>query len=153
MPEENANQTAPHRSSEIRKLGKVTLQIWKSIRSLPDFTGQSVLSLARFLTGKARFRPADFRMVLQQCGVQALPIVSLIGFLIGLILAFVGNVQLTNFGANLFVTDLVGIAMVREMGVVMTAIIMSGRTGAAFAALIGSMKVNKEIDALRTTRP
>ncbi|MEO5714973.1 MAG: ABC transporter permease [Luteolibacter sp.] len=150
VPEENANQTTPHHSSEILKLGKITLKIWGSIRSLLDFTGQTVLSLARFFTGKARFRPADFWMVLQQCGVQALPIVSLISFLIGLILAFVGNVQLTNFGANLFVADLVGIAMVREMGVVMTAIIMSGRTGAAFAALIGSMKVNEEIDALRT---
>jgi phospholipid/cholesterol/gamma-HCH transport system permease protein len=82
--------------------------------------------------------------------VEALPIVSLISFLIGLILAFVGNVQLTHFGANIFVADLVGIAMVREMGVVMTAIIMSGRTGAAFAAHIGSMNANEEIDALRT---
>lgn len=150
VPEENANQTTPPHSSEIRKLGKVTLEIWDSIRSLLDFTGQTVVSLTRFFTGKARFRVADFWMVLQQCGVQALPIVSLISFLIGLILAFVGNVQLANFGANLFVADLVGIAMVREMGVVMTAIIMSGRTGAAFAALIGSMKANEEIDALRT---
>jgi phospholipid/cholesterol/gamma-HCH transport system permease protein len=150
LPEENGNQKIPHHSSEIRKLGKVTLEIGESIRSLLDFTGQTVLSLARFFMGKARFRPADFWMVLQQCGVQALPIVSLISFLIGVILAFVGNVQLTNFGANLFVADLVGIAMVREMGVVMTSIIMSGRTGAAFAALIGSMKANEEIDALRT---
>lgn len=150
VPEENANQSTPHPSSEIRKLGKVTLKIWGELRSLLDFTGQTVLSLVRFFTGKARFRPADFWLVLQQCGVQALPIVSLLSFLIGVILAFVGNVQLTNFGANLFVADLVGISMVREMGVVMTAIIMSGRTGAAFAALIGSMKVNEEIDALRT---
>lgn len=150
VPEEAAGQTTPHDSSVIRKLGGVTMEIGKSIRSLIDFTGQTVLSLARFFTGKARFRHADFWLILQQCGVQALPIVSLISFLIGLILAFVGNVQLTNFGANLFVADLVGIAMVREMGVVMTAIIMSGRTGAAFAALIGSMKVNEEIDALRT---
>lgn len=150
VPEENVNQSTPHPSSEIRKLGKVTLKIWGELRSLLDFTGQTVLSLVRFFTGKARFRPADFWLVLQQCGVQALPIVSLLSFLIGVILAFVGNVQLTNFGANLFVADLVGISMVREMGVVMTAIIMSGRTGAAFAALIGSMKVNEEIDALRT---
>ena len=150
VPEENANQASPRQSSEIHKLGKVTLKIGASIRSLLDFTGQTVLSVGRFITGKARFRSADFWLVLQQCGVQALPIVSLISFLIGLILAFVGSVQLANFGANLFVADLVGIAMVREMGVVMTAIIMSGRTGAAFAALIGSMKVNEEIDALRT---
>jgi phospholipid/cholesterol/gamma-HCH transport system permease protein len=150
VPEEIANQTGPQDSSVIRKLGEATMKIWESSRSLLDFTGQTILSLARFFTGKARFRTTDFWLILQQCGVQALPIVSLISFLIGLILAFVGNVQLTNFGANLFVADLVGIAMVREMGVVMTAIIMSGRTGAAFAALIGSMKVNEEIDALRT---
>ena len=150
VPEENARLTTPLHSSEIRELGKITVQLWETIRSLLDFTGQTVLSLARFCRGKARFRSADFWLILQQCGAQALPIVSLISFLIGMILAFVGNVQLTNFGANLFVADLVGIAMVREMGVVMTAIIMSGRTGAAFAALIGSMKVNEEIDALQT---
>lgn len=150
VPEESGNQTSPRPSSELRKLGKITLSIWIDLQALFDFVGQAVLSLGRFFLGKARFRTADFWLVLQQCGVQALPIVSLISFLIGLILAFVGNVQLTNFGANLFVADLVGIAMVREMGVVMTAIIMSGRTGAAYAALIGSMKANEEIDALRT---
>lgn len=149
-PEESGNATTPHSSSEIRKLGKITLRTLASLRSLVEFTGQTVLSLGRFLTGRARFRKADFWFTLQQCGVQALPIVSLISFLIGMILAFVGNVQLTNFGANLFVADLVGIAMVREMGVMMTAIIMSGRTGAAFAAFIGSMKANEEIDALLT---
>ncbi|MBC8126364.1 MAG: ABC transporter permease [Gloeobacteraceae cyanobacterium ES-bin-144] len=149
-PEENGNTKPNHASSEIRKLGKITLRTWASITALADFTGQAVLSLGRFFTGHAHFRRADFWLTLQQCGVQALPIVSLISFLIGLILAFVGNVQLTHFGANLFVADLVGIAMVREMGVMMTAIIMSGRTGAAFAALIGSMKANEEIDALLT---
>jgi phospholipid/cholesterol/gamma-HCH transport system permease protein len=150
VPEESQTQTTPRASSEIRKLGKISLSIWTSLKGLAEFTGQAMLSLGRFFTGKARFRTSDFWMTLQECGVQALPIVSLISFLIGLILAFVGNVQLTNFGASLFVADLVGIAMVREMGVVMTAIIMSGRTGAAFAAHLGSMKANEEIDALRT---
>lgn len=150
VPEENVNQSKKHQPSEIRKLGKLTLEVTGQIRSLFEFTGQIVMSISRLVAGNARFRNEDFWMSLQQCGVQALPIVSLISFLIGLILAFVGNVQLTHFGANLYVADLVGIAMVREMGVVMTGIIMSGRTGAAFAALIGSMKVNEEIDALRT---
>lgn len=150
VPEESDTRTTPRVSSEIRKLGKISLSIWTSLTGLAEFVGQSVLSLCRFFTGKARFRSSDFWLAIQECGVQALPIVSLISFLIGLILAFVGNVQLTNFGANLFVADLVGIAMVREMGVVMTAIIMSGRTGAAFAAHLGSMKANEEIDALRT---
>ncbi|MDP4846633.1 MAG: ABC transporter permease, partial [Akkermansiaceae bacterium] len=115
-----------------------------------DFTGETVLALGRFFRGKANFRARDFWLSIQECGVGALPIVALISFLIGMILAFVGNVQLANFGASLYVADLVGLAMVREMGVMMTAIIMSGRTGAAFAASIGSMKANQEIDALKT---
>ncbi len=150
VPEESEARSKPRESSDIRKLGKLSIAIWKNILTIAEFTGQAMFSLGRFLTGKARFRWRDFWVIVQECGAQALPIVSLISFLIGLILAFVGNVQLANFGASLYVADLVGIAMVREMGVVMTAIIMSGRTGAAFAAHIGSMKANEEIDALRT---
>jgi len=150
VPEEIEARQTPDNISEIKKLGKTSLNVWASILSVAEFTGQSMLALGRFVTGRARFRSRDFWMIVQECGAQALPIVSLISFLIGLILAFVGNVQLASFGASLYVADLVGIAMVREMGVVMTAIIMSGRTGAAFAAHIGSMKANEEIDALRT---
>jgi phospholipid/cholesterol/gamma-HCH transport system permease protein len=150
VPEEiEARQTSVDISG-IKKLGETSLNVWSSILSVAEFTGQSVLAFGRFITGRARFRSRDFWMIVQECGAQALPIVSLISFLIGLILAFVGNVQLANFGASLYVADLVGIAMVREMGVVMTAIIMSGRTGAAFAAHLGSMKANQEIDALKT---
>ena len=150
VPEEIEARQTPADFSEIKKLGITSLDVWASVLSVSEFTGQSVLALGRFVTGRARFRTRDFWMIIQECGAQALPIVSLISFLIGLILAFVGNVQLANFGASLYVADLVGIAMVREMGVVMTAIIMSGRTGAAFAAHIGSMKANQEIDALKT---
>ena len=150
VPEEIASGPAPRPPGPVARLGTITLEICGNGRVLMDFIGQAVLSLGRLVTGRARFRPADFWQTLQECGVQALPIVSLISVLIGVILAFVGNVQLSNFGANLYVADLVGIAMVREMGVVMTAIIMSGRTGAAFAAHLGSMKANEEIDALRT---
>jgi phospholipid/cholesterol/gamma-HCH transport system permease protein len=136
--------------SEIGKLGKVTLRVWSSILSVADFTGLTIQSIVRFASFRARFRSSDFWEIVQDCGARSLPIVSLISFLIGMILAFVGNVQLANFGASLYVADLVGIAMTREMGVVMTGIILSGRTGAAFAAHIGSMKANQEIDALRT---
>jgi phospholipid/cholesterol/gamma-HCH transport system permease protein len=87
---------------------------------------------------------------LQECGAQALPIVTLISFLVGAILAFIGAVQLQQFGAQIFVANLVGLAMALEMGAMMTAIIMSGRTGAAFAAQLGTMQVNQEIDALTT---
>ena len=131
-------------------LGLRSSSAWKSIESVLAFTGDTVHATLRFFVGKARFRMSDFWLTVQECGISALPIVSLISFLIGMILAFVGNVQLANFGASLYIADLVGIAMVREMGVMMTAIIMSGRTGAAFAAHIGSMNANQEIDALRT---
>jgi phospholipid/cholesterol/gamma-HCH transport system permease protein len=150
VPEESDARQKSAGPSELTKLGKLSIHVWAGVLSIAEFTGQSMLALGRFATGRARFRTRDFWMVVQECGVQALPIVSLISFLIGLILAFVGNAQLVSFGAGLYVADLVGIAMVREMGVVMTAIIMSGRTGAAFAAHLGSMKANEEIDALRT---
>jgi len=150
VPERSDAKSKSDDDSDIKELGKMTLRTLAGVRAMVDFVGESVLSFGRFFVGKARFRNSDFWMTLQECGIEALPIVSLISFLIGLILAFVGNVQLTNFGANIFVADLVGIAMVREMGVVMTGIIMSGRTGASFAAHIGSMKANEEIDALKT---
>jgi phospholipid/cholesterol/gamma-HCH transport system permease protein len=102
------------------------------------------------MTARARFQSRDLWVLIQECGVQALPIVSLISVLVGLILAFVGAVQLQQFGAQIFVADLVAIAMTREMGAMMAAIIMAGRTGAAFAAQLGTMQVNEEIDALKT---
>lgn len=150
VPEESDARAKPERATELGKLGNHSLNAWRAVLGIADFTGQAMLSLARFSTGRARFRQREFWLIVQQCGAEALPIVSLISLLIGMIMAFVGNVQLANFGASLYVADLVGIAMVREMGVVMTAIILSGRTGAAFAAHIGSMKANQEIDALRT---
>jgi phospholipid/cholesterol/gamma-HCH transport system permease protein len=99
---------------------------------------------------KARFRTVDLLLLIQQSGAQALPIVTLISFLVGVILAFVGAVQLKQFGAQIYVADLVGIAMIREMGAMMTGIIMAGRTGAAFAAQLGTMKVTQELDAFTT---
>jgi phospholipid/cholesterol/gamma-HCH transport system permease protein len=149
-PEELADHGGEGKPPAMMRLGKLSLNVWSATKDVVEFIGQCSLSLVRWITGRARFRSKDLWVCVQECGVEALPIVTLISFLIGMILAFVGNAQLTNFGANLLVADLVAIAMVREMGVVMTAIIMSGRTGAAFAAHIGSMKSNEEIDALRT---
>jgi len=99
---------------------------------------------------KPVFRHVDFLFTLQDCGPKALPIVLLISFMVGLILAFVGAVQLQTFGAQVYVASLVTIGMTRIMGAIMVGIIMAGRTGAAFAATIGTMQVNEEIDALKT---
>src|SRR3546814_507817 len=114
------------------------------------FLGETALMFGRFLAGLATYRRPDFLLTLQECGAQALPIVTIISLLVGLILAFVGAVQLEQFGAEIYVADLVGIAMAREMGAIMTGIVMAGRTGAAFAAQIGTMQGNEEIDALTT---
>jgi phospholipid/cholesterol/gamma-HCH transport system permease protein len=114
------------------------------------FFGEGVLALGALLRGRARFRMTDLLVVIQDCGPRALGIVSLISFLIGLILGFVGAVQLQQFGASIFVANLVAVAMTREIGCIMTAIVMAGRTGAAFAAQLGTMNTNQEIDALST---
>lgn len=114
-----------------------------------QFLGDCTLALGRFFTGKARFRWSDVWMEMQNCGVRALPIVTLIAFLMGLILAYVGAVTLRPYGGLIFIANLVGLAMVREMASMMTGVIMSGRTGAAFAAQLGTMKVSEEISALR----
>ena len=108
------------------------------------------MALMNLLRGRAQFRWADAFLVMEQTGPQALGIVAMINFLVGLILAFVGALELARFGASIYVADLVGIATVREMGCIMTGIILCGRTGAAFAAQLGTMKVNEEINALQT---
>ena len=114
------------------------------------FLGESVVALLKMLRGRAQFRWSDTLLVIQQCGPEALGIVALINFLIGLILAFVGATELARFGASIYTADLVAVATVREMGCIMTGIILCGRTGAAFAAQLGTMKVNQEIEAFQT---
>ena len=115
-----------------------------------SFLGNMTLTSIRLARRKARYRASDLWLLIQQCGVEALPIVTLISFLVGVILAFVGAVQLKQFGAQIYVANLVGVAMTREMGALMSAILMAGRTGAAFAAELGTMKVTQELDALTT---
>jgi phospholipid/cholesterol/gamma-HCH transport system permease protein len=134
----------------LSKVGEATLEAGKSAGEMLAFIGEALLALMKLLRGKARFRHSDLALLIQECGAQALPIVSLVSVLVGLILAFVGAVQLKMFGAQIYVADLVGIGMAREMGAMMTAIVMAGRTGAAFAAQLGTMEVNEEIDALKT---
>ncbi len=116
-----------------------------------EFLGEIILESWILITGRSKFRSKEFWQVSELVGVQALGIVALISFLVGLILAFISIIQLSKLGAGIYCADLVGIAMMREMGCLMTAIIMSGRTGAAFAATIGTMMVNEEIDAIKTS--
>jgi len=150
VPEKKDARKAAVQEPFLVQVGKASMDVARQVTGLTTFLGESTIALSRFLVGKAKFRRTDLWLTMQQCGADALPIVSLISFLVGLILAFVGAVQLAMFGAQIYIANLVGIAMAREMGAIMTAIIMAGRTGAAFAAQIGTMQVNEEVDALRT---
>jgi phospholipid/cholesterol/gamma-HCH transport system permease protein len=134
----------------LARIGAGATAGWVETAAGLAFLGEAMLALGSLLRGRARFRVIDLLVVVQDCGPRALGIVSLISFLIGLILAFVGAVQLQQFGASIFVANLVAIAMTREIGCIMTAIVMAGRTGAAFAAQLGTMNTNQEIDALST---
>jgi phospholipid/cholesterol/gamma-HCH transport system permease protein len=148
-PKEDAEQTVS-RDGFFARVGTEVVDFIRSAGELIGFIGATFEAFLKMLAGRARFRFSDLGIFLQEAGAQAVPIVSLISFLVGLILAFVGLLQLTMFGAQVYVADLVGIAMVREMGAIMTGIIMAGRTGAAYAAQLGTMQVNEEIDALET---
>jgi phospholipid/cholesterol/gamma-HCH transport system permease protein len=134
----------------VERVGAATIAYAESIGGFLAFLGAVVIALGRFMAGRARYRRVDLMVAIQDCGANAFGIVTLISFLVGTILAFMGAVQLEQFGASIFVADLVGIGMARDMGAMMTAIIMAGRTGAAFAAQLGTMKVTQEIDALST---
>jgi len=143
-------KAVPRSSNPVQRLGEATL---KKVRNLPApiaFIGASMIALGLFAFGRARCRASDFLLMIQECGAQALPIVGTISLLIGMIFAFVGAIQLKQFGADIYDANLVAVAMSREMAAVMTGIVLTGRTGAAFAAQIGAMQGNEEIDALST---
>jgi phospholipid/cholesterol/gamma-HCH transport system permease protein len=146
---EDAQKTVP-REAFMTRVGSDFIAFVNSAGELIAFVGASFMTTVRLITGKARFRSSDLGLFLQDAGARAVPIVSLISFLVGLILAFVAVVQLEMFGAQIYVANLVGVAMVRALGAIMTGIIMAGRTGASFAAQLGTMQVNEEIDALQT---
>lgn len=150
VPEKKDAEQKIERKSFLEQVGDDVVSLVQSTGEMMAFLGEAFVATVRIFTGKARFRSLDLGLFLQESGARALPIVSLISLLVGLILAFVGIIQLKLFGAQIYVADLVGIAMVREMGAIMTGIIMAGRTGAAFAAQLGTMQVNEEIDALQT---
>lgn len=130
--------------------GEAFVDVWHGMLDALAFIGETVLAFARLCAGRANTRIGDFFWFVQQTGPAAIGIVTLISVLVGMILAYLGSVQLRQFGAQVYVADLVGIGMVREMGALMTAVIMAGRTGAAFAAQLGTMQTREEIDAIRT---
>ena len=150
VPEKKDARKAEGQVWFLNSLGNQTVYFFQSAGELLEFIGDAVIAVLSLLRGKAQYRRSDLGLIMQSVSAQALPIVSLICFLVGLILAFIGALQLQLFGAQIYVADLVGIAMVRLMAAIMTGIVMAGRTGGAFAAQLGTMQVNQEIDALKT---
>lgn len=138
------------RHNLVRRIGFRALAAHDSARSMATFTGELVLETLRLFTGSSPLRLRDFLFFVQLCGVESLPIVTLISVLVGVILSFVGAIQLRLFGAEIYIANLVGLGMALEMGALMSGIIIAGRIGAAYAAQLGTMQVNEEIDALRT---
>ncbi|MFT3867939.1 MAG: ABC transporter permease [Nibricoccus sp.] len=134
----------------ISMIGLAVFDVLTKVRQISHFIGECTLATLRLAKNPIRFRWLDCVREMQQCGAMALPIVGLIGMLVGLTLAYTAAVLLRQFGADLYVANFVGLVMVREMGPMMTGIILAGRTGAAFAATLGNMKAGEEIDAFET---
>lgn len=131
-------------------VGLVTTGLWREVKDLAHLVGECSFSVGRFFRGQAQFRWRDCLAEMQQCGAMALPIVGLISFLVGVTLAYMGSIVVRPYGGDIWVADMVGVSVTREMGPLMMAIVLAGRTGAAFAATLGNMKANEEIDALET---
>lgn len=147
----NENRLVVDRSRDfLSMVGFAAQDVWAKTREISTFVGECVISAIGLSKTPQKFRWRDCLDEMQQCGAMALPIVSLISLLIGLIMAYQSAVLMRQFGADIYVADAVGLVMVREMGAMMTAIILAGRTGAAFAATLGNMKAGEEIDALQT---
>ena len=150
VPEREGARRGDEEESFVHQVGLEAIRLSDALRLNISFVGECVISFAKLIHGLRAFRWNDAALLMQRCGAEALPIVALIGFLMGAIIAFVGSVQLAQFGATIYVADMVGVAMAREMGCMMTGIILCGRTGAAYAAELGTMKVTQELDAFRT---
>ena len=150
VPPNTAAQRKAQKTTFLERVGGFALAVPRMARDIFDFIGEIVLSVGRLFRGRSSCTSGNVWLAVQESGVDALPIVSLISLLVGLILAFVGVIQLKMFGAEIYVSSLVAVSMTRIMGAIMTGIILAGRTGASYAAVIGTMQVNEEIDALTT---
>lgn len=145
-PGEEAESIEP-----VEALGRQVVRRWRDVVAALDFAGRIVMSALRAFANPRRLRPISIARHVYDTGITAIPIVSLIGFLISVIIAYMSAQQLQQFGAEIFVVDLVTIGVLRELSVLLTAIIVAGRSGSAFAAEIGAMKLNEEVDALKAT--
>ncbi len=150
VPERKGARRATSTKPWLTRAGERTQRGLHDFHDSLRFLGELTQAFVAMLRGRARYRRSDLWAVIQECGPEALPIISLISLLVGMILAFLGSVQLKMFGAEIFIANAVAVGMVREMGALMTGVIMAGRTGAAFAARLGTMQVNEEVDALQT---
>lgn len=145
--------TEPAPSQKTSLLEHIGRRVWRNLETLPDmlaFVGESAMALLHSLAQPRRLRWRAILYNLQTAGFEAMPIVGLLTFLMGVVISYQGSDQLQRFGADIFIVDLVGLSMVRELAPLLTAIIIAGRSGSAYAAQIGTMKVTEEIDALRT---
>jgi len=143
-------QQGPRVESRIVRLGRAALDALAGARHFVAFVGEVALALAWVMRHPSQLRVRDTALVAERAGIGAVPIVVGVGFLLGLILAFQGAIPMRRFAAEIFVADLLGLSMLRELGPLMAAILLTARSGSAFAAEIGTMKVNEEIDALTT---
>jgi phospholipid/cholesterol/gamma-HCH transport system permease protein len=138
------------KKSLVQNVGEQVIGIWVELVAVTTLVGETTLATAALLRGRTRMRGIDLLTCVQEAGVEALPIVTIVNVLVGAILAFVGAIQLRRFGADIYIANLVAVAVLREMAAMMTAIVMSGRTGGAYAAQIATMQGSEEIDALRS---
>jgi phospholipid/cholesterol/gamma-HCH transport system permease protein len=147
---EETSEVQPDPIRFFEKIGRATCQICEEAYTFVEFVGEAGVALVKALLTPKQVRWKDAFLVAETAGVNALPVIALIGFLMGLIMAFQAAIPMRQFGAEIYVANLVGLSMVRELGPLMTAIVLAGRSGSAFAAELGTMKVNEEIDALIT---
>jgi len=147
---EEDGEPSAARESFVTGLGRATLQLVADMRQLVAFVGEMTVQLGNAVRHPRQLRFKDVLVIAERAGIGAVPIIALVGFLLGLILAFQSAIPMQRFGAQIFVADLLGISLLRELGPLMAAILLTARSGSAFAAEIGTMKVNEEVDALTT---
>jgi phospholipid/cholesterol/gamma-HCH transport system permease protein len=142
----------PHQAfiALLTRVGRATCLLADEAVDLLNFLGLAVVSIVRGMANPARIRFVSFISHMERVGLDAMPIVGLLSFLIGVVVAYQGADQLRQFGAEIFTVNLLGISIMREMGIILTAVVVAGRSGSAFAAQIGTMQVNQEVDAMRT---